>query len=69
MDGARLCSVATRESTRDKGHKLEKLDFPNAFFFPFCTINKYTVSRAVWLGWYLTGCIIRKVIVVERESK
>jgi len=33
------------------------------------TINKYTISRAGWLGCYFTGCITRRIITVERDNK
>ncbi len=32
-------------------------------------IYKRTDSRVAWLGWYYTGFIIRKIIVVERENQ
>ena len=34
-----------------------------------CTINKCTVSRVAWLGWYFTGFIVRKIIAVERDNQ
>ena len=33
------------------------------------TINKYTISRAVWLGWYFRGWMARKIIAVERDNQ
>jgi len=33
-----------------------------------CTINKHTVSRVVWLGGYITGFIVRKISMVERDN-
>jgi len=41
------------------------VSWPILFFT--CTVNKCTLGRVVWLGWYFTGVIVGKIILVEKR--
>jgi len=37
--------------------------------FTSCTVNKYTISRVAWLGWYFTDHVTRMIIMVEKDNQ
>lgn len=44
--------------------------FKTAFGIQHSSYPLYTqqIYRVVWLGWYFTDCIARKIIMVQRDN-